>query len=130
METSPDGLRDVAAPQRVGGQSYAVISLFDGCGHAPALVTKTVGYAPSIQIIAEMNANIRMWVAQQYGYASADNVWKRAANDAPTLYLTDVWSILDNQAETLRVMIGALPQDSRILLIGGSPCQDLTRARP
>eukprot|EP00974_Lingulodinium_polyedra_P071754 6941812-Lingulodinium_polyedra.AAC.1 len=40
----------------------------------------------------------------------------------------DVWDLLRGGAELLRRMLGDTPRGALVLIIGGSPCQQLARA--
>ena len=76
-----------------------------------------------------------MVVSESMWRRSMDIHWMKlnGKNDSastPTLYLTDVWSTVEQKAEAIRGMLAALPSGSRIVIVGGSPCQDLTNANP
>ncbi|MFM7980889.1 MAG: hypothetical protein ACKPKO_16380, partial [Candidatus Fonsibacter sp.] len=42
----------------------------------------------------------------------------------------DVWDILRRRAETLAAMLAQIPTGGLLLIIGGSPCQQLTMIGP
>ena len=120
---------EVDAPNhvRVSG-GYGVISLFDGVSSVVPILTRKLGYAPTVAILAENDTNIRSVVCAEFGYR-ADEQWGFTPQGTAALYLRDVHSVIANNCEVLRRTIETYP-DLRWIIVGGSPCQDLTFAGP
>ena len=120
---------EVEAPNhvRVSG-GYGVISLFDGVSSVVPTLTRKFGYAPTVAILAENDTAIRTVVCAEFGYR-ADEQWGFTPQGTAALYLKDVHSIIASNCEVLRSTIEAYP-DLKWIIVGGSPCQDLTFAGP
>ncbi len=110
---------------------YLLISFFDGCGFTRKVVEDTLGQKPVAVITAECEPHLRTFVAAKWGY-HLDQVWAKDFDGIPSIYLEDVWKTLAHQAKILREAISLLncnpPEKTLIVVIGGSPCQDLTYA--
>ena len=52
--------------------------------------------------------------------------WQRTKLGFPVKYLRDVWEVVKGDAKVLRELLAIVPGLSKVVLIGGSPCQDLT----
>jgi hypothetical protein len=82
--------------------------------------------APAIAIIAEMDPDIRPIVAEKHGFSINNFEWQKNRYGTPTKYLKNVWECVDNLAATIHEALVIRPGLTKIVLIGGSPCQDLT----
>ena len=100
---------------------YGIISLFDGVSSVVPLLKKKIGYAPVAVVLAENDNRIRSLVCNEFGYRS-DEQWCYAA-----LYLRDVHSLVTNGCRILQTTLKMFP-DCKWIVVGGSPCQDLTLA--
>ena len=107
---------------------YGVITLFDGVSSVVPTLTKKFGYAPTVAILAENDIDIRAVVCAEFGYR-ADEQWSFTPQGTAALYVKDVHSLIANNCQILRNTIEAYP-DLKWIIIGGSPCQDLTFAGP
>ncbi len=110
---------------------YLLISLFDGCGFTRKVVEDTLGQKPVAVITAECEPHLRAFVAAKWGY-QLNQSWAKDFDGIPSIYLEDVWGILANQAKILCEAVSLLncnpPEKTLIVVVGGSPCQDLTYA--
>ena len=113
-----------AEPQPQG--RYGVISLFDGVSSVVPLLKKKVGYAPVVAILAENDNRIRSLVCAEFGYRS-DEEWCYVIDGSAVLYLRDVHSLVANGCRILQMTLKMFP-DCKWIVVGGSPCQDLTLA--
>ena len=105
---------------------YGVISLFDGVSSVVPLLKKKIGYAPVVVILAENDNRIRSLVCAEFGYRS-DEEWCYALDGSAILYLRDVHSLVANGCRILQTTLKMFP-DCKWIVVGGSPCQDLTLA--
>ena len=105
---------------------YGVISLFDGVSSVVPLLKKKIGYAPVVVILAENDNRIRSLVCEEFGYRS-DEEWCYAMDGSAVLYLRDVHSLVANGCRILQTTLKIFP-DCKWIVVGGSPCQDLTLA--
>ena len=105
---------------------YGVISLFDGVSSVVPLLKKKIGYAPVVVILAENDNRIRSLVCAEFGYRS-DEEWCYAIDGSAVLYLRDVHSLVANGCRILQMTLKMFP-DCKWIVVGGSPCQDLTLA--
>ena len=105
---------------------YGVISLFDGVSSVVPLLKKKIGYAPVVVILAENDNRIRSLVCAEFGYRS-DEEWCYAMDGSAVLYLRDVHSLVANGCRILQMTLKMFP-DCKWIVVGGSPCQDLTLA--
>ena len=112
--------------QITGG--YGVITLFDGVSSVVPALTKKFGYAPTVAILAENDIDVRAVVCAEFGYR-ADEQWSFTLQGTAALYVKDVHSLIANNCHVLRSTIEAYP-GLKWIIIGGSPCQDLTFAGP
>ena len=125
-QLGPEGGR---APDQVKVNCwYGVISLFDGVSSVVPILTRKFGYAPSVAILTENDTAVRTVVCAEFGYR-ADEEWGFTPQGTAALYLKDVHSVIANNCQVLRSTIEAYP-DLRWIIVGGSPCQDLTFAGP
>ena len=123
------GIEEDSSPHQVtrnGG--YGVISLFDGVSSVVPLLTQKFGYAPTVAILAENDTAVRTVVCAEFGYR-ADEQWGFTPQGMAALYLKDVHTVIANGCQILRSAIEAYP-GLRWIIVGGSPCQDLTFAGP
>ena len=84
------------------------------------LLEKKIGYAPVAVVLAENDNRIRSLVCNEFGKRS-DEQWCYAA-----LYLRDVHSLVTNGCRILQTTLKMFPDCW--IVVGGSPCQDLTLA--
>ena len=80
---------------------YAIISLFDGVGSAIPAITKAIGCAPRIIIVAECDPILRQLVGEQFGLRT-DGEWTQSSKDTYTLYADDVRQLIRINVEYLR----------------------------
>ena len=104
-----------------------VISLFDGIGTTLEIVKECLGAYPSVFIAVENDITLRQIVAEKHGFRK-DGKWKKHASGMWSRYLCDVRNIVTAKLE----FFGDIRSFGifKWLLIGGSPCQDLTFAGP
>ena len=107
---------------------YGVITLFDGVSSVVPTLTKKLGYAPAVAILAENDIDVRAVVCAEFGYR-ADEQWSLTPQGAAALYVKDVHSLIASNCQVLRSTIEAYP-GLKWIITGGSPCQDLTFAGP
>ena len=69
---------------------------------------------------------IRSLVCAEFGYRS-DEEWCYAMDGSAVLYLRDVHSLVANGCRILQMTLKMFP-DCKWIVVGGSPCQDLTLA--
>ena len=81
-----------------------------------------------LPILAENDTAVRTVVCAEFGYR-ADEQWGFTPQGTAALYLKDVHSVIANNCQVLRSTIEAYP-GLRWIIVGGSPCQDLTFAGP
>ena len=119
---------DVAIDQVQVHGGYRVISLFDGVSPVVPTLTRKFGYAPTVAILAENDTDVRAVVCAEFGYR-ADEQWSFTPQGTAALYVKDVHSVIANNCHVLRSTIEAYP-GLKWIIVGGSPCQDLTFAGP
>ena len=110
------------------GQSYGIISMFDGTSTTYTSITREVGYAPSYCIAAEYDQDIRYIAADKHGFPidEKDPVWRPNKYGVPSRYLKDVWEICADFGQVLKDIRRLFPTCKRLIIVAGSPCQDLT----
>ena len=124
--------KDASPPKRAKYSKvhpYAIISLFDGVGSAIPAITKAIGCAPRIIIVAECDPILRQLVGEQFDLR-IDGEWTQSSKDTYTLYADDVRRLLRNQCRILKEAFALAGPQCRWFVIAGSPCQDLTPAGP
>ena len=104
-----------------------VISLFDGIGTTLEVVKECLGAYPAVFIAVENDVILRQIVSEKHDLRK-DGKWKKHASGMWSRYLCDVRNIVTAKLEFFGDVksFGIL----KWLLIGGSPCQDLTFAGP
>ena len=107
---------------------YGIISLFDGVLSVVPILRKKLGYPPTAVILAECDLSLRQLVCTEFGYRS-DEKWGYTAEGSAVLYVKDVHSIIARQCKVLQDLVRMFP-DCKWIIVGGSPCQDLTFAGP
>ena len=105
---------------------YGIISLFDGVSSVVPMLKKKIGYAPVVVVLAENDNRIRSLVCNEFGYRS-DEEWCYTVDGSAALYLRDVHSLVANGCRILQTTLKMFP-DCKWIVVGGSPCQDLTLA--
>ena len=116
-----------SAAEPVKGR-YGVISLFDGVSTVMPILRKRFGYPPVAAILAECDLSLRELVCAEYGYRS-DEKWGYTAEGSAVLYLKDVHDVINRKCQLLKELVQMFP-DCKWIIVGGSPCQDLTFAGP
>ena len=108
---------------------YMLISLFDGCGSTFEIVRRRFGYAPAIFVAAEWDETLRHIVAEQLGLSLREN-WSKTRHQATALYIKDVKALFHNDCKIVKELVQVAKSKNvlKILLIGGSPCTELTLA--
>ena len=107
---------------------YGIISLFDGVSSVVPILKKKFGYPPTAVILAECDLSLRQLVCTEFGYRS-DEKWGFTPEGSAALYVKDVHYIIDRQCKVLQDLVRMFP-DCKWIIVGGSPCQDLTFAGP
>ena len=92
------------------------------------ILRKKLGYPPVAVILAECDLSLRQLVCTEFDYRS-DEKWGYTAEGSAVLYLKDVRSIIAGQCKVLQELVQMFP-DCKWIIVGGSPCQDLTFAGP
>ena len=110
-----------ADPAKVG-----IISMFDGVGSVYHIIKKKLGKPPAVYIAAEYDPVLRRLVSAEIGLRE-DQQWGYNVEGVATLYVKDVWDLLDKKLLILRQAKAMYPE-IKWILIAGSPCQDLTFA--
>ena len=124
--------KDASPPKRAKyskAHPYAIISLFDGVGSAIPAITKAIGCAPRIIIVAECDPILRQLVSEQFSFRT-DGKWTQSSKDTFTLYTDDVRQLLRDQCRIFKEAFALAGPQCRWFVIAGSPCQDLTPAGP
>ena len=107
-------------------EEYGVISLFDGVSIVVPTLQKKLGYRPAVAILAEIDGSLRALVCAEFGYRP-DQSWGRSKSGSACLYVKDVNSLLDDGCRRLQEAVAIAP-GIKWIVVGGSPCQDLTFA--
>ena len=110
-----------AGPAKVG-----IISMFDGVGSVYHIIKKKLGKPPAVYIAAEHDPVLRRLVSAEIGLRE-DQQWGHNVEGVATIYVKDVWDLLNKESLILRQAKAMYPE-IKWLLISGSPCQDLTYA--
>ena len=105
---------------------YGVISLFDGVSTVVPALQKKLGYPPVVAILAEIDGSLRALVCAEFGYRP-DQSWGRSKSGSACLYVKDVNSLLEDGCRRLHEAVAIAP-GIKWIVVGGSPCQDLTFA--
>ena len=96
-------------------------AFFDGVGSAIPALTKAIGCAPRIIIVAECDPIIRQLVGEQFSLRT-DGEWTQSSKDTYTLYADDVRQLLRNQCRILKEAFALAGPQCRWFVIAGSPC--------
>ena len=126
QQTGFDQNDAIEQAQFIGG--YGVIALFDGVSSVVPMLTRKFGYAPTVAILAENDSDVRAVVCAEFGYR-ADEQWSFTPQGTAALYVKDVHLLIAKNCQVLRDTIEAYP-GLKWIIVGGSPCQDLTFAGP
>ena len=102
--------------------------MFDGVSSVVPILRKKLGYPPVAVILAECDLSLRQLVCTEFSYRS-DEKWGYTAEGSAVLYVKDVHSIIARQCKVLQELVQMFP-DCKWIIVGGSPCQDLTFAGP
>ena len=109
-----------------------LFSLFDGGGIARKICER-LHIRPTAVVAAEEMIQLRAAVAEQYGYTAEPGAWSYDKDGIPSTYLTDVWELFKEKDGTPSFVLQqalsfAEQAQHKYLIIGGSPCTDLTSA--
>ena len=107
---------------------YGIISLFDGVSTVVPTLQKKLGQSPTVIVLAEIDVSLRALVCAEFGYRP-DQTWGRTKHGSASLYVKDVNSLLKDNCRCLHEAISIAP-NAKWIIVGGSPCQDLTFAGP
>ena len=107
---------------------YGIISLFDGVSSVVPILKKKLGYRPVAVILAKCDRSLRQLVCTEFDYRS-DERWGYTPDGSAVLYLRDVNSVIAGHCKVLQELVQMFP-DCKWIILGGSPCQDLTFAGP
>jgi hypothetical protein len=109
-------------------EEYGVFSLFDGTSTTYTTITEEAGHAPTFFVAAEYEPTIRLIAADKHGLNinHLDPVWRPNKYDVPSRYLKDVWELLQDHGQILKELGQLFPSCKRLVIVAGSPCQDLT----
>ena len=106
-------------------REYILISLFDGINTAYHTLTSMFG-PPLAAILAEENERVRQITASMHQIDSNNDKWQTNKHGIPIHYAPDAWDTVKQNAQLLKQLLTFAKQDTEIVLIAGSPCQDLT----
>ena len=76
--------------------------------------------------LGNQDMSLRALVCAEFGYRP-DQTWGRTKNGRACLYVKDVNSLLDDHCRRLHEAVTIAP-NAKWIIVGGSPCQDLTFA--
>jgi hypothetical protein len=107
-------------------QPYGLWSKFDGTSTTYMIIVDFVGYSPAFAVLCENDEKIRPIVADKHGLCLDPTKWQINKYGVPTIYLTDVWALVDNNGLVIRQALALFPDVNHHVDVGGSPCQDLT----
>ena len=85
---------------------YGVMSLFDGVSSVVPTLTRKIGYAPTVAILAENDTDVRAVACAEFGYR-ADEQWSFTPQGTAALHLKDVHSVIANNCHVLQSTIKA-----------------------
>ena len=126
-EASPGGNQEGYRDTEIDAE-YGVISLFDGVSTVIPTLQKKLGQPPTVIVLAEIDVSLRALVCAEFGYRP-DQTWGRTKHGSASLYVKDVNSLLKDNCRYLYEAISIAPK-AKWIIVGGSPCQDLTFAGP
>ena len=106
--------------------SYAVLTMFDGCGSSLDILIEKFGYRPKVCLLCDRDETLRYLVAEKHGI-SVNVQWIHSLKGGMFFYANDVDLIFDDKARILREFV-TLGEYCHVFVIGGSPCTDLTYA--
>ena len=116
----------IERPHLSGGSTYAVISLFDGASTALDIIGSCNKRKPSALIAVENDTVVRQLIGPIRHFSGTPE-WRYTASGCPALYLEDVADLFREHGKAIKQMLALCPQHlSRIYVIAGSPCQDLS----
>jgi len=106
--------------------------LFDGTGTTIPTIAGHLGIEPAAAIVAECDIYIRPIVADLHGYSIdlESKPWQACNAGYPVHYAADVWGIVQANGLRLKQFLAINPEIRHLILVGGSPCQDLTTHSP
>ena len=113
-------------PDDTRGRPIALLSLFDGLGTARLAVDEVLRMeGGSVRLVgswyAEWHAPLRDAVERLWARRHAVTGCRRHEPVA-----NDVWDLLRGDGQRLRGILDTIPESALLLIIGGSPCQQLT----
>ena len=118
----PGRRRNASASRKESKAEYGIISLFDGVSTVVPILQRKIGYAPTVVVLAEMDMTLRALVCAEYGYRT-DQTWGRTKHGSACVYVKDVNTLLNHNCRILKDSPNA-----KWIIVGGSPCQELTFA--
>ena len=86
------------------------------------------GKAPVAAIFAEKAPLLRTLVADIFSIDAHTDTWQESRLSYPVAYASDVYQLLSQQAKLLKELLAFGKPSTKIILIAGSPCQDVTIA--
>ena len=104
-----------------------VISLFDGVGSILKIITERLRTTPCVYVAAENDPVLRHLVAEKYNFRH-NNEWTTLASGTTALYLDDVKKLFARNWQVLSEIVSLAGQNCKVLVVAGSPCQDLSYA--
>lgn len=128
-EVNQDGLPQVPPtnlPQlqhHPKARRIGIISMFDGVGSVYHIVKKELGGPPTVYIAAENDPVLRRLVCAEHGFKE-EQQGCYTADGALTIYVRDVWKLIENDSVILRQAQAMYP-NLKWFLVAGSPCRDL-----
>eukprot|EP00438_Fugacium_kawagutii_P029200 Skav229535 [mRNA] locus=scaffold568:12140:14902:+ [translate_table: standard] len=104
---------------------YGLISLFDGCGSTFHILSQKLGYPPAVTILSEIEHDLREIISETLRISSKEG-WQYIPTGEKIYYLADVDGLFTHSAKLLQQFAHLLPKGSKVYVIAGSPCVDLT----
>ena len=77
-------------------------------------------------ILAENDDRVRQITADLRNVDPATDKWQTNKHLVPICYAYDAWDGLANEAQKLTELLTFAKPDTEVIIVAGSPCQDLT----
>ena len=106
-------------------RNYILISLFDGANTAYSTLQEDFG-PPRAALLAEHDVRTRVLTASMHGIRADSQAWQVNTSGVPVLYAEDAWDHLHEKAKILQELLTFAEENTEIIIIAGSPCQDVT----
>ena len=111
-------------PPSNGAQPIALLSLFTGIGTDRFAMHELLGRAPDLCLVSAASVESDPALAQ-----ATEDTWRRTACEVGLDFLAkDVWDLVQDDGRRLKAFCAGLPIGTIVLVVAGSPCQDLTYA--